>query len=128
MQKRLFAGVLLMSLALVFFAGCGKKAKSEKERIKDATVEVSCQVMKEMETLMTAALGAMGDESAAAELETKGKALEAKMEEIVKKHGFESSDQLKEIGKKYEADKAFEDEVKKAVKDKCGFDLDAAGA
>lgn len=122
MNKKIIS-VALTTIALTFlFSACG--VKTEQERLKDATVELSCDVVKKSLDLFQEMMSDPMNPEIQKKAEEMEKEMEGKMEEIAKKHGFENSEAINEAGKKYEEDKTFEEEVKKAVKAKCGLDLD----
>lgn len=106
-----------MSLVAVIFAGCTAGGSSEKENLKNAAVEIACDVIKPMmEVDMT-------DEAAMAEAMASMADMEKKTEDIIKKYGFESMEAFEEAGNKYGEE--LQNEAKEAVKAKCNFDMDA---
>ncbi len=120
-MKRIQISLLAIVLASVItLTGCGQK--DEKTRLKEATVDIACNLVKKMTEDMKNI--DFTDEEAMKKIEEESKNMETKMEEMLKKHGFENEKAFEEAGGKYEEDKAFKDQVAKAVKDKCDFDFD----
>ncbi len=106
MSKKIFT--LALSLMLVVsLSACG--AKTDKERFRDATVEIACDVIKpSLENLE-----AMADPAKLQEIEEKTL-------EILKKHGFENQEEYEQLGEQFETDAEFKKEVEDAATAKCG--------
>lgn len=99
-----FASIILITSLLII--GCNK-AKSEKQKFIDATVETACLVFQQpdLDNLDI-------------------KALEEKTKEIFKKHGFEVQDEaaMQALTDKYTMDKEVQDALTKALEE-CAGDL-----
>lgn len=113
--------LIVLSAVAVLFAGCTSGGEvSEKQKLLNTAAEIGCEVIKPMADMQNEENPDMEKVmTAMAEMETK-------MEEIVKKNGYESMEAFEEAGEKYGADE-MEEEAKKAMMDKCGLDIDAIG-
>ena len=119
MHKKFFVGVLVFILAGTVLTGCGPK--DEKTRIKEAMIDIGCNVAKPMADAMKNI--DQNDEAAMAKILEQTKDVETKMISTVQKHGFTGKDDFQTVSEKYEDDKAFEEEVYAAIKSACGFDM-----
>lgn len=117
MIKRSGALLAILSLTLLLSA-CGK---DERTLVKDAIVDMTCNVIKPMEEKMKTF--DYQDPKQAEELQKFSEDSKNKMEAIVKNYGFENSDKFGEVAKKYDQDKALEEETRAAIKSTCNYDL-----
>lgn len=123
MSKKILT--LTMAVALMLgLSACGTTPKSEKDRLKEATVEISCDVIKPTLAMLQ---DAMANQDSTTDFEAKSKELETQMQDILKKYGFEDETAFEEAAKKYEEDADFTKEVEDAVKEKCDFSADDMG-
>lgn len=104
--------LIVLSVVAVLFTGCMGEV-SEKQKFLNTVAEVSCEVFKPMDDMK---------KEGKLDMEQR-KTFMAEAEEIVKKNGFESMEAFQEAGKKYEEEEIKKD-AKKAVMDKCGYDID----
>ena len=92
--------------------------KDEKTRLIEVLTDITCEIYKPLTEVKT------GGKNFEESINTNGGLdYNQKEEEIIRKHGFESSEKLDEISEKYQYDKNFREEVRQSVLDKCDFDI-----
>lgn len=124
MSKRILTFAALVFSVTLVFSGC--QQKDEKGRLSDLTVEMACNFIKPLREGTDR--GDISTPEGLAKLKEQTENLQKQMEALPKKYGFADEKTLKDAMSKYENDKQFEQDVLKAVKDKCGFDLGSLGA
>lgn len=123
MHKKVLVMVIAVLLGVSALSGC--TPKDEKTRIKEAMIDVACNLLKPFND-KTKNMD-MANEEAMKQLEAESLTMEAEMTKIIQKHGFKDQAEIEEVSKKYKDDKTFEEDAMKAIKDTCGFDMAAEG-
>lgn len=117
---------IFIPLLIVIFSLSGCGPVDEKTQLQNLFVDAACNYSKKIEDNINKLSTA--DSSAMDAIRTENDKLDEEMEKLPQKYGFKGEDELEEAINKYEDDKTFEQNVLKAIKDSCGYELESLDA